>query len=128
MKKQEALFLAMAAGAIAFAFALVAPMLAGEPIAWYLPLEHRWTFEQKPAGFAIDFYGRLLQALVAWAAVVLVTLPLAKRGTKPLSARAAGLLTAWTITAVLLVMLHYAWTLHFRRPIPEPLPAGYHAR
>ena len=128
MKKQEALFVAMCAGAIAFAFAFVAPMLAGEPIAWYLPLEHRWTFETKPAGFAIDFYGRLLQALVAWAAVVLVTLPLAKRGKKPLSSRAAGLVTAWTITAVLLVMLHYAWTLHFRRPIPEPLPAGYRAR
>lgn len=128
MKKQEALFVAMCAGAIAFAFAFVAPMLAGEPIAWYLPLEHRWTFEARPAGFAIDFYGRLLQALVAWAAIVLVTLPIARRGKKPLSARAAGLVTAWTITAVLLVMLHYAWTLHFRRPIPEPLPAGYRAR
>ena len=128
MKKQEALFVAMCAGAIAFAFAFVAPMLAGEPIVWYLPLEHRWTFEVKPAGLAIDFYGRLLQGLVAWAAIVLVTLPLAKRGKKPLSERAAGLVTAWTITAVLLVMLHYAWTLHFRRPIPEPLPAGYRAR
>ena len=128
MKKQEALFLALSAGAIAFAFAFVAPMLAGEPIAWYLPLEHRWTFEEKPAGLAIDFYGRLLQALVAWAAIVLVTLPIAKRAKKPLSNRTAGLVTAWTITALLLVMLHYAWTLHFRRPIPEPLPAGYRAR
>lgn len=129
MKKQEALFVAMSAGAIAFAFAFVAPMLAGEPIVWYLPLEHRWTFETRPdGGLAIDFYGRLLQALVAWAAIVLVTLPIARRAKRPLSARAAGLVTAWTITAVLLVMLHYAWTLHFRRPIPEPLPAGYRAR
>jgi hypothetical protein len=128
VRKQEALFVAMCAGAIAFAFAFVAPMLAGEPIAWYLPFEHRWTFEARPSGFALDFYGRLLQALVAWAAIVLVTLPLARRAKRPLSRRAAGLVTAWTITAVLLVMLHYAWTLHFRRPIPEPLPAGYRAR
>ena len=70
MKKQEALFVAMCAGTIAFAFAFVAPMLAGEPIVWYLPLERRWTFETRPDGLAIDFYGRLLQGLVAWAAIV----------------------------------------------------------
>ena len=128
MKKQEALFVAVCAGEIAFEFAFLAPVLASAPLPWYYPLEHRWAFEVRPSGLAIDFYGRTLWGLVAWAAIVLVTLPLAKRARNPLSSRAVGLVTAWTLTAVLLVMLHYAWTLHFRRPIPEPLPAGYSAR
>lgn len=127
MKKQDALFLAMAAGTIAFAFAFIVPMLASTPVAWYYPLEHRWTLEVKPTGLAMDFYGRLVQALVAWAIVVLITLPIARR-VKQLSLRTIGLVTAWTVTAVLLVMLHYAWTLHFRRPIPEPIPTWYQPR
>ncbi len=127
MKKQESLFVALSMGTIAFAFAFIVPMLAGEPVVWYYPLEHRWTLEVKPSGLALDFYGRMLQAMVAWAVVVLITLPIAKR-VKTISLRTAGLVTAWTLTAVLLVMLHYAWTLHFRRPIPEPVPSWYQPR
>lgn len=127
MKKQEALFVALAAGAIAFAFAFIVPVLAGEPVAWYYPLEHRWALEVKPTGLAMDFYGRTLQATAAWALVVLIVLPLAKRA-KGISARTIGLVTAWAVTAVVLVMLHYAWTLHFRRPIPAPVPTWYQPR
>lgn len=127
MKKSEALFVALAAGTIAFAFAFVVPMLASEPVAWYYPLEHRWAFEVKPTGLAMDFYGRTLQALAAWAATVMITLPIARRR-KSLSARAAGLATAWAVTATLLVMLHYAWTLHFRRPVPAEVPSWYQPR
>ena len=124
MRKQDALFVAMCAGAIAFAFAFIAPMLASAPVPWYYPLEHRWAFEVRPEGLALDFYGRVLVACVAWAIVVLIALPLAKRA-KGISTRIVGLVTAWTLTAVLLVMLHYAWTLHFRRPMPEPVPTWY---
>jgi hypothetical protein len=127
MKKQDALFVAMCAGTIAFAFTFILPMLAGEPVPWYYPLEHRWAFEVTPEGFGLDLYGRTLQATVAWAIVVMTTLPIARR-VKALSARAIGLATAWTVTATLLVMLHYAWTLHFRRPVPEPVPTWYQPR
>lgn len=127
MKKADALFVALAAGTIAFAFAFILPMLASEPVAWYYALERRWAFEVAPTGLAMDFYGRTLQALAAWAIVVIVTLPIAKRF-KGLSVRAAGLATAWAITAMLLVMLHYAWTLHFRRPVPAEVPSWYQPR
>jgi hypothetical protein len=127
VKKQEALFIAMCAGAIAFAFAFIAPMLSGGAVPWYYPIEHRWTFEARPNGFALDFFGRTLFGLAAWAIAVLVALPLARRA-KSISARVLGLVTAWTVTAVLLVMLHYAWSLHFRRPLPEPMPTWYQPR
>lgn len=124
MRKQDALFVAMCAGVIAFAFAFIAPTLTAIPVLWYAPLEQRWSFEVRPDGLVMDFYGRLLLALVAWAVVVLITLPLAKR-VKTISTRAVGLITAWALTAVMLVMLQYAWTLYFRRPMPEPLPTWY---
>jgi hypothetical protein len=124
VRKQDALFVAMCAGSIAFAFAFIAPMLASAPVPWYYPIEHRWAFEVRPEGLGLDFYGRVLIAFAAWAIVVLIALPLAKRA-KGISTRAVGLVTAWTLTAVLLVMLHYAWTLHFRRPMPEPLPTSH---
>ncbi|MBA3464104.1 MAG: hypothetical protein H0T46_29385 [Deltaproteobacteria bacterium] len=124
MRKQDALFVAMCAGAIAFAVAFIAPPLASAPVLWYFPLEGRWSFEVRPEGLAMDFYGRMLFALAAWAVVVLITLPLAKR-VKGISTRAIGLITAWTLTTVLLVMLQYAWTLYFRRPMPEPIPTWY---
>lgn len=127
MKKADAVFVAMCAGTIAFAFAFILPMLAGSPVGWYYPLEQRWAFEVKPTGFAIDFYGRTLQAMVAWAAAVMLALPIAKRF-KSLSTRAVGLATGWALTAMLLVMLNYAWTLHFRRPVPAELPTWYQPR
>jgi len=127
MKKADALLVAMAAATIAFAFAFILPGLAPHSVAWYYPLERRWAFEVKPTGLAMDFFGRTLQAMVAWAVVFMVTLPIAKRF-KNLSLRAAGLATAWVVTALLLVMLHYGWTLHFRRPVPLDLPTWYQAR
>ena len=127
MRKADALFVAMAAGTIAFAFAFIIPMLTSEPVAWYYPLEHRWAFEVTPTGLAMDFFGRTLQAMVAWAVVVMISLPIAKRF-KTLSVRAVGLATAWAVTAMLLVMLHYAWTLHFRRPVPAEIPTWYQPR
>lgn len=127
MRKQDRLFIAMAAGALAFAFAFVAPMIAGLRVPWYYPLEHRWAFESAPTGLAMDFYGRTIVATIAWGLVVIVTLAITRRA-KNVSARTIGLFTAWAITAIVLVMMHFAWTLYFRVPTPEPIPSWYERR
>lgn len=64
MRTQDARFVALAAGAIAFVVALAHPAFT----IYYCPLEHRWALERPPDGVAIDFYGRLVQAAVAWCA------------------------------------------------------------
>jgi hypothetical protein len=61
--------IAMAAGAVAFVVALAHPAFT----IYYYPLDHRWTCEPMPHGVAIDFYGRLIQAAVAWGAAFSVT-------------------------------------------------------
>lgn len=127
MRKQDGLFIAMAAGVVAFAFAFVAPMIGGLPVPWYYPLEHRWAIESKPTGLAMDFYGRMIVATSAWSLVVMVTLAITRR-VKTISARTIGLFTAWAITATVLVMMHFAWTLYFRVPTPLAIPSWYERR
>jgi hypothetical protein len=124
VKKQDALFIAMAAGAIAFAFAFVAPMVAELAVPWYYPLERRWAFEVKPKGLAMDFFGRTIIATAAWCVVVIVTLAITKR-VKAVSSRMIGLFAAWAIASIVLVMMNFAWTLYFRVPTPEPIPSWY---
>jgi len=127
MRKQEALALAMCAATIAFAVAFVYPMLATQAVAWYYPLEHRWAYEAKPTGLAMDFFGRTFQAMIAWSLVFVVVFALARR-LRVIHSRTLMLFTAWAVTITLLVMGHFAWTLYFRIPTPEPLPAWYQPR
>lgn len=121
--KPAALFVALALAAIAFAVAFVYPAIGGAAVAWYHPVEHAWSYEARPSGVAIDFYGRTAQALVAWAVTLAVALVIARR-VRVIGARAIGLCAAWAVTAIVLVMLFYAWTLHYRVPTPAPLPAA----
>jgi hypothetical protein len=119
--KPAPLFVALGAAAIAFTVAFVYPSIAGAPVAWYYPAGHAWVWEARPRGIAMDFYGRTAQALVAWAVVFAGALAIARRRAT-ISPRAIGLVAAWTLTAIVFAMLFYAWTLHFRVPVPAPLP------
>lgn len=115
-------FVALGLAAVAFALAFVYPAITPARVAWYAPVEHAWTYEVRPAGVAIDFFGRCAQAIVAWAVVLAVALVVVRR-LPALGARAIGLVAAWALTAILFVMLFYAWTLHYRVPVPAPAPA-----
>lgn len=126
MRKPEALFIALAAATSAFAVAFVYPIVGSLPVPWYYPLEHRWAYESKPTGLAMDFYGRAFLATMAWCAVFMMTLPIARRVRG--SPRVVGLSAAWTITMVMLVMFYYGWMLYFRVPEPAAIPDWYEPR
>lgn len=128
MKRQESLFVALCLGTVAFVIGLIYPQIAEQAVAHYYPLERRWAFEAHPQGLAMDFYGRLGQALVAWAVAVMASLAIAGRIKSPLSERTAGLLTAWALAFTVLGIMYYAWTLYFRVPTPAPLPDWYQPR
>ncbi len=127
MRKQDALFVALAAGTIAFAVAFVYPMFTPESVAWYYPLEHRWALEVKPSGLAMDFYGRTAQATAAWCVVFMATFAIV-RNRATITARMLGLFAGWAIIAILFVMLYYGWTLHHRVPVASPIPSWYQPR
>lgn len=124
MRRQDALYAATCVGTIVFCVAFVLPYFTEQPIAWYFPLDRGWELTSKPTGLAIDFYGRCLQALVAAAASIVITLAGAKK-LPNLPERIAGLLAAWAIAMVVLCMMYFVWTLAFRVPVAEPIPAWY---
>jgi len=128
MSRKDALYVAMCLGTIAFAIAFVYPQFTEQAVAWYYPLERRWAYETRATGLAMDFYGRLAQGLVAWAATVIAALLVALRIKRPLSERATSLLAAWAVTFTLLVILYFAWNLYFRHPTPSPIPDWYRPR
>jgi hypothetical protein len=114
---------AWCAAATAFALAFAWPAYAPLRVLWYYPLEHRWAFEVKPTGLAMDWFGRGLLgaggAAVAFAVVYLV----GRR--RPPSERLLRLWAGWMATACLLAMSLYVFQLARRVPTPAPLPPGY---
>lgn len=124
MPRAQAIYVASFIAIIAFALAFVYPSLSPTRVLWYYPLEHRWAFEINASGLAMDWYGRTLLAAVVSALAFLAGYGVAARVRQP-SRRLFGLLAGWMLTAVLLVMLLFAWQLAHRQPVPEPLPPGY---
>ena len=127
MKKQDAIYIALCVGSIAFAFTFAYPMIDATPVLWYYPLERAWALEARPTAVAVDFYGRTLYAVMAWCAGFSATLAIARR-LRSVSARTLHLFAAWTLAATLLVMAFYAWHLYFRVLAPEPVPSWYRPR
>ncbi|HEY4178381.1 MAG TPA: hypothetical protein VGM90_16155 [Kofleriaceae bacterium] len=125
MKRQDALYVAMCVGAIAFCIAFVLPSFVTMPVAWYLPLDRGWELTAKPTVLGLDFYGRCAQGLAGWAIAVIASLAVTKRMKSDLSSRMAGLLAAWTIGMIVLCIMYFVWTLVFRVPTPAPLPTWY---
>jgi hypothetical protein len=117
--KPAALFVALGAAAIAFVVAYAYPAFASEALPWYYPADHAWVVEVRPTGVAIDLYARLAQACLAWSVVFAVALPIARRR-REIGPRAVGLVAAWALTAIAFAMLFFAWTLHYRVPVPVP--------
>jgi RsiW-degrading membrane proteinase PrsW (M82 family) len=126
VKRQDALYAASCIGTIAFCVTFVLPQFTEQAVLQYFPLDRGWELTAKPAGLAMDFYGRLLQGVVAAAIAIVVTLVITSRvKTEKLPQKAASLLVAWAIAFVVLVMMYYAWTLAFRVPNAAPIPDWY---
>ena len=124
MPKSQALYLQLCAATVAFCLVFMLPAFVPISVLWYYPLEHRWALQLRAEGLAMDWFGRLLWALLAGGA----GFALAKLGTHFRKADAGQLLgvwTAWLTTAVLLTLAVYSYQLALRHPVPAPLPAWY---
>jgi hypothetical protein len=126
-RRKHARFVALAAGAIAFCLAFVAPSFHPLRVLWYLPLERRWAFVVTPDGLGLDWFGRVLAASLAGGVAYLLTWLIARR-LKAISPGALVLWTAWLATAALLSMSLFGYQLVRRHPRPLPLPAWYEPR
>jgi hypothetical protein len=96
-------------------------------VLWYLPLAHGWQLTIRPETLGIDFFGRLLYAIVGSVAGAAIAWPIARR-LRSLSPGVLVLWTAWLAAAVLLAMSLFTYQLVRRHPHPLPLPAWYEPR
>jgi hypothetical protein len=123
-RTRRAIYAGLTFAAIGFSLAFIYPMWARQSVAWYHPLDHAWTWEVRAPGIAMDFYGRCLFAAVSSVPFGVGAYAAARYLRAPKD-RTLDLFTAWAIAAVALAMLHFAWSLYFRNPIPMELPAWY---
>jgi hypothetical protein len=128
VRKADLLLVAFSLATVVFAIAFVLPMFAETSVPWYYPLERRWAFEVKPTGLAMDFYGRMIHAALAATIAFVVAVAVGGRKKTAFQPRTLGLFTAWAMTATLLVIAYFAWTLYERRPVPAPIPDWYQPR
>jgi hypothetical protein len=113
--------------AFAFAYLLAYFLSTVIPTAllWYYPLLHRFQWQVRSNGLAMDFYGRLLLCLLCgFAGMLLLRLlrgPLRSLG----EVRTTHGLLVWVAGLFLFTGgLHVSLLLH-RDPRPVPLPPGY---
>jgi hypothetical protein len=91
---------------------------------WYYPLAHRFAFELKPTGLAMDWYGRSLFAFVMGAIAFAGTF-IGSRFAAGITRRSLHLWASWVATGTLLAIALYAYQISTREPAPVPLPSWY---
>lgn len=127
MNAPKAAYFAWCAAIVVASLVFVMPAFTTVPMIWYYPVARVWALESRPDGFALDWYGRTIWAVLAAALTFPVGLSVARRVRAP-SPRAYVLWAGWAGMTSLLAIAVYTYQLANRHPVPEPLPAGYQAR
>jgi hypothetical protein len=123
----KATYFAWCAAIIAASLVFVVPAFTTVPLLWYYPVARRWALEGRPDGFALDWFGRTIWAMLAVAIAFPGALAVARRVRTP-SPRTYLLWGAWAGMTSVLAIAVYTYQLANRHPVPEPLPASYQAR
>ncbi len=127
MSKGSAAYFGWCGAVIVASLVYVAPAFTTVPVLWYYPLTHGWALEGRPGGFALDWYGRTLWAILAAAISFVVGRAIARRMSTA-SPRAYQMWAAWAGMTSLLAIAVYTYQLAHRHPVPEPLPPSYEPR
>lgn len=124
MERKISTYLGLCAATVGTSLGFMYPAFSPTRTLWYYPLQHRFTWELKPAGLAMDWYGRSLVALLLGALAFVVTW-VASRFVARVSRRSLYLWASWVATGTLLAIALYVYQLVTREPVPEPLPSWY---
>lgn len=111
-------------GGAGFLLAYLASTALRSPVAWYFPLEHRWSFEARPmAGLGMDFFGRLLLSLLCGAVAYALAHGVGQRLEGARRARAELVLLLWNVSLLVFTTGLYGSLLYGREVVPLPAPA-----
>ncbi len=112
----------------AFGAAFLLVGLVQVSLLWYHPLAHRWTFEARPSGLAMDFYGRLLYASIASGIAFAMGRWLGDRTGAALSRRQASFALVAGLAVMVLAIFVIVSQVSSRLPQPLPFPPSYDAQ
>jgi hypothetical protein len=111
-----------------FGLAFLAPSLRPMPLFWYKPLARTWTFELRPSGFAMEWFGRTALAIGVGALVGLAAWALSRRGALARWLAQPGIVLAIARAGALVLLvdfLYFGWVMTHQTAAPLPLPAWY---
>jgi hypothetical protein len=97
------------AGVIAYMLAYVGTDYGSVPHLYYFQLEREWRLVERIQGLPSGYVGLWLWALAAGVLAAGAAWIGLRWRRRPISERAIGLLTAWTITAAALAAAYYTW-------------------
>ena len=122
--RQSALERAVCIGVIVFCLSFALGLVYPLPTLLYYPLEHRWSFEDRPDSLSMSWYGRTLFSIVLSLLSSVVAFPVLRR----LPAVSEGVRHGWTailVVSMLAAVIVTVVTNVSLHPTPEPLPSGY---
>jgi hypothetical protein len=122
------LFAALMLARAAFGLAFLAPSLRPMPLLWYQPLVRAWTFELRPSGFAMEWFGRTALAIGVGALVGVAAWAMSQRGAFARWLARPGIASSLAHAGALVLLVdffYFGWVMTHQTPAPLPLPAWY---
>ena len=103
-------FVCVCAGAIAFALGYALPILFQVPNFYYDPLARRFFVGERAGSLPMGYYGQIAWALSLAALVALGAWSVTGRRTREPRPGTLTLLTAWALSALVLVGVYFTWS------------------
>jgi uncharacterized membrane protein YeaQ/YmgE (transglycosylase-associated protein family) len=103
------IFFGTCAALIGFALFYTVPIYARLPRNFYDPVNHRWFFAANSTPIPMGFIGQIVWGIAGALVVAGIAMAIASRGKSDPSDRAFALGTAWTLTAIVIILGYFTW-------------------
>jgi len=102
-------FFGACAALIGFAICYTLPIYARLPRSFYDPVNRRWFFAANSTPIPMGYLGQIVWGIAGALVASGVTLAITSRKKSEPSDRAFALGTAWTLTAIVIILGYFTW-------------------
>lgn len=103
------IFYATCAALVGFALLYTLPIYARLPRTYYDPVARRWFFAANSTPIPMGYVGQIIWGIAGALVAAGIALMLTSRKKSAPSERAFALGTAWTLTAIVIVLGYFTW-------------------
>ncbi len=102
-------FYATCAGLVGFVLLYTLPIYARLPRTYYDPVARRWFFAANATPIPMGYIGQIIWGIAGALVAAGVAMMIGSRKKRTPSERAFALGTAWTLTAIVIVLGYFTW-------------------